>query len=257
MDPHPRHNEFPQEAVTWLLGTTPRTVAVLGDAVIAAACADRGHDVTNVEGTSGTAPLPFTDGSVDAVLTARGVPRDLEEIVRVLRPGGELGLIRKIRDRRIPWARKLDVALSLPGPEAEPASRIAESENFSEVTEDAFRHWQMVNNESLPVVLTEELAHLDDTARQRRIEAAMALYSGYGRGADGMQLPWVSQCFKATVTAPGAAPTPRAETTGASPEPEPEPNAGAEIGGGIQVDHVRATEPQDGSDSDLLLIDFR
>ena len=91
---------FPEEAVQWLLGATARTVVVLGDPLIAAAFADYGHDVTDVEGSGDT--LPFPDRSVDVVVSTVRVPADLPSIARVLRPGGQFGLICNERDQRIP-----------------------------------------------------------------------------------------------------------------------------------------------------------
>ncbi len=87
----------------------------------------------------------------------------------------------------------------------------------------------------------------------------MALYADYGRGADGMQMPWVSRCFKATVV----------ESAWAAPRAlDEEPSVGAtssDTTADGDEDPERtvpinaAVDPvvQDGSDSDLLLIDFR
>src|SRR3546814_11045628 len=103
MDQQPHRNAFPEDAVTWLLGTSPRTVAVLGDVGVAEACAALGHDVTDVEGSTRGQALPFTDRSVDAVVAIRTVPRDLEDVARVLRPGGPLALVHTHPDHRLPW----------------------------------------------------------------------------------------------------------------------------------------------------------
>lgn len=56
--------------------------------------------------------IPAADGSVDAVLVAQAFhwfdhPRALAEFVRVLVPGGGLGIIRNERDESVPWVREM------------------------------------------------------------------------------------------------------------------------------------------------------
>ena len=64
----------------------------------------------------------------------------------------------------------------------------------------------------------------------------LAFYDDYGRGMDGMQLPYVTQCFRADVARPATADgaMARAVTRGSGDDP-----------------------PADGPDDDMLLIDFR
>lgn len=272
---------FPEDAVTWLLGATPRTVVVLSDPGIAAAFAAYGHDVTNLEGLDGLEQgaerFPHTDRSVDAVIATRGVPTNLPEIARILRPGGQLGLICNERDHRIPWARKLDKALSVPPPTEDPAEPVVNSTLFGFVSENAFRYWQVINHKSLETLVRFELAGRDDL--EEALDAALTLYAEYGRGADGMQLPWVSRCFKATVVENAWAPphgldeqrhhTDRedsggerddegeAGSNGDGPDDPDSPGDGDGNGGGDKGGGKGGPSPQDGSDSDLLLIDFR
>ena len=77
---------FPEDAVVWLAGSTPRTVVVLGSGEIAAALEAAGHEVTCPPGRPDRLPQP--DRSVDLVVAARSLPRDLKDVARVLRPGG-------------------------------------------------------------------------------------------------------------------------------------------------------------------------
>lgn len=231
----------------WLLGATPRTVLVLDDAAIAAAFADYGHDVTEVRGSA--EELPFPPRSIDVVVAPHGVPDDLASITKVLRPGGQLALICNERDQRIPWARKLDQSIGAPNAGDEPARDLVNSTLFGFVSDASFRYWQVVNHISLEALVRAELRHLDDAEADRRTAAALDLYADYGRGADGMQLPWVSRCFKATVVENAWAPPHSIDEERAS---------GSEDGdeSGTEASQ-EPPAPQDGSDSDLLLIDFR
>ncbi|KQY62690.1 class I SAM-dependent methyltransferase [Nocardioides sp. Root140] len=239
---------FPAEAVQWLLGSSPRTVVVLGDADVAEAIAVDGHDVTDVEGTG--EPLPFPDRSIDVVLSTHGVPDDLEAIARVLRPGGQVALVCNERDQRIPWARKLDGVLgNTPAGDA-PAVGLVNSTLFGFVSDSPFRYWQVVNRESLEAMVRVELSGRGDTEIERRTTAALALYDDYGRGADGMQMPWLSRCFKATVVENAWAPP-----HGLDEQHDPDATDQADDSG--DDTDQRPPTPQDGSESDLLLIDFR
>ena len=81
------------------------------------------------------------------------------------------------------------------------------------------------------------VATLDEEAREAKLAEVLAFYDGYGRGMDGMQLPYDAQCYKAVVTQPA---TPASDDDAAEPEPEQEKQP-----------------PSDGTDTDMLLIDFR
>ena len=241
---------FPEEAVQWLLGATPRTVLVLGDASIAAAFADYGHDVIDVKGPADQLSVP--DRSLDVVVSMNGLPSDLAPIARVLRPGGQLALICNERDQRIPWARKLDRAIGVPPIGEKPATTLVNSTLFGFVSDTSFRYWQVVNHTSLEALVRNELAYFDDAEIERRTAAALELYADYGRGADGMQMPWLSRCYKATVV----------ENAWSAPrgleESRDRDVASGENGEDTATESEGPTKrAYDGSDPDLLLIDFR
>ncbi|WP_085583829.1 MULTISPECIES: class I SAM-dependent methyltransferase [unclassified Pseudomonas] len=67
---------------------------------------------------SGTATdLPLPDASVDAVVCAQAfhwfaTAEALDEIARVLKPGGRLGLIWNLRDTQVSWVPKLDAIVN-------------------------------------------------------------------------------------------------------------------------------------------------
>jgi SAM-dependent methyltransferase len=247
---------FPADAVTWLVGATPRTVVVLGSGEIAEALEAAGHDVSAPHGTPDRLPQP--DRSVDVVIAARTLPAHLDDVARVLRPGGQLALVCHDRDQRIPWARKLDRVLGTAVAGDDPAAELVTSGLFGFVSEQSWKWWEIVTTTSLEEMIRAELADRDQPDRERRVAEAMALYADYGRGADGMQMPWLSRCFKATVVESAwQVPRSLSEDAGgtgpsdATAKPGADPDATAPMN--AAVDPV----VQDGSESDLLLIDFR
>ena len=119
---------YPEAAIDWLLPAGARRVLDLGAGTgkLTRHTRSRGLDVVAVEPSEGmraqlsrglpdvpvlagsAEQIPLEDASVDAVVvgqawhwfdTVRAVP----EVARVLKPGGWLGLIWNIRDRRDPW----------------------------------------------------------------------------------------------------------------------------------------------------------
>jgi len=119
---------YPEAAIDWILPRGARRVLDLGAGTgkLTRPIHARGLDVVAVEPSEGmraqlsrglpdvpvlagsAEAIPLEDASVDLVVVgqawhwfdpARAVP----EVARVLRPGGALGLIWNIRDRRDPW----------------------------------------------------------------------------------------------------------------------------------------------------------
>ncbi|MBB5371342.1 MULTISPECIES: class I SAM-dependent methyltransferase [unclassified Janthinobacterium] len=71
--------------------------------------------VQPLAGTATAIPLP--DASVDAVICAQAfhwfaTAEALDEILRVLKPGGKLGLIWNLRDPRVDWVARLDAIVN-------------------------------------------------------------------------------------------------------------------------------------------------
>ena len=139
------------------------------------------------------------------------------------------------RDDRIPWVRRLGALIGTQEQLADPTEAIAASELFGEVEEATFTHWQQVDRHSIQdlVLSRSNVAVLDEEARAAKLAEVLALYDEYGRGMDGMQLPYVTKCYRAVVVD--------------LPADEAEDAESGESGDG----------PSDGTDTDMLLIDFR
>lgn len=287
------HDEpvFPAATVTWLVGATARSVVVTSpsaapDPRVVEAVVHAGHDVSVPDLPLNEAALPHLDQSVDVVVVTGALPDDLGEVVRVLRPGGQLGLVRTGRDHRIPWARKLDLALEAAPLGQDPSGALVASGQFGFVSDHENRFWQTVTNGTLADAVAPDLEGLDDELRTARLTAARALYDDYGRGADGMQLPSVARCLKATVLESAYIPARSLDEREASDRAadgkldedgleETQPyqfdalregrerttdSSGASSSGeasGTVPTKNPGDGPQDGSDSSLLLIDFR
>jgi SAM-dependent methyltransferase len=131
---------YPAGAVEWLIeaapgrdvvdlaaGTGKLTQAIVeaGAAVVAvepddgmrAALREAVPEVEVLAGTAESMPLP--DASADAVLVAQAfhwfdAGPACDEIARVLRPGGLLGLLWNLRDGSVPWVADLDRILDWP-----------------------------------------------------------------------------------------------------------------------------------------------
>ena len=101
---------------------TPRLVAT-GATVIAvepvpAMLAKLSAALPQVQALAGTATaIPLPDASVDAVVCAQAfhwfaTAQALDEILRVLKPGGRLGLVWNLRDASVPWVARLDAIVN-------------------------------------------------------------------------------------------------------------------------------------------------
>ena len=104
---------------------------------------------------------------------------------------------------------------------------------------DASRFWQVVDRQSIQdlVLSRSNVAVLGEQDRAAKLAEVLALYDEYGRGMDGMQLPYVTRCYRADVL----------DRPTASKDDPDDPHDADEPG-----------EPTgDGPDDDMLLIDFR
>jgi SAM-dependent methyltransferase len=131
-----------------LLGRAARVVAVEPDARMRDVLARRSPELDVREGWGEAMPLP--DASADAVFVSTAwhwldLPRAVPEIARVLRPGGQLGVIWTSRDRDEDWVAELDL-LRLPGV----SGAGGEPSTVTEVRAELDRHHAVILPEGSP-----------------------------------------------------------------------------------------------------------
>jgi SAM-dependent methyltransferase len=253
---------YPVEAAEWLVGREAATVLELGAGTgkLTAQLVALGHDVLATDpdeamldrlarnlpdvrtAQASAEDLPLGADAYDVVVVAQAfhwfdLDRALPEIARVLRPGGHLALVWNTRDESIPWVRKLGRIIGTQE-QVEAPGALATSELFGSIDEATFTHWQQIDRKSIQdlVLSRSNVAVLDEEARTAKLAEVLAFYDDYGRGMDGMQLPYVTRCFRATTT---------------------ETATGVPGSSGDDGDEPRAAGPSDGTDTDTLLIDFR
>lgn len=250
---------FPREAAVWLTGSEPAVVLELGagtgkltrelDAI--------GHDVYATDPSeamlaqlrhalpdvrTAVAPaeeIPLPDNSVEVVVAAQAfhwfdLPVALPEIARVLTPGGRLALVWNHRDDKIPWVRRLGDLIGTQEQLTDPTGELLTSGLFGYVEHETFRISQHIDRHSIQdlVASRSNVAILDDAARERKLAQLLAFYDDYGRGMDGMRLPYITSCFRSTVAPPPV-------TTG------PEPSSGGD------------DQRDEGDDADGFIFDLR
>jgi SAM-dependent methyltransferase len=187
--------------------------------------------------------VPLADASVDAVVAAQAfhwfdLDRALPEAARVLRPGGRICLVWNQRNEKIPWVRRLGALIGTQEQLRDPAQTLIFSELFGFVEDTEFTHWQTIDRRSIQdlVLSRSNVAVLDEEGRARKLAEVLAFYDDYGRGMDGMQLPYVTRCYRAHVLD-------RPSSSGPPDDTQDGPDG--------------QDGPTDGPDDDELLIDFR
>ena len=217
---------YPPEAIDWLLPDGAHRVLDLGAGTgkLTTRLAERGLDVVAVDpvpemlelltrslpdtpallGTAEEIPLP--DDSVDAVLVAQAwhwfdPERAIQEVARVLRPGGRLGLVWNNRDERLGWVKELGRII---GHEADPFSQTVELPTpFTDVA----RHQVEWTSYLTPQALIDLVASRSycitspENVRTRTLEQVRRLLDTHPAlaGANGLALPYVTVCVRAMI----------------------------------------------------------
>jgi ubiquinone/menaquinone biosynthesis C-methylase UbiE len=252
---------YPADAVAWLAGGEARVVLELGAGTgkLTRELVDQGHAVfatdpdeamlavlrervPEVSAKVATAEeIPANDRSVDVVVVAQAFhwfdhEVALPEIARVLKPGGHVALVWNSRDERIPWVRRMGAILGRQDLDTSSSERLVHSDLFGFMEEASFKHWQEIDRETILDMARSRssFAVMDESERESHLAEVLAFYDEYGRGMDGMRIPYVTRCYRAVVVDRDE------QTTPGSDEPSQE---------GPVV--------SDGTDTDMLLIDFR
>jgi SAM-dependent methyltransferase len=246
---------YPREAVAWLVGSERAQVLELGAGTgkLTEQLRALGHQVLatdplepmlrhlreRVPGTPAALAtaeaIPARARSADVVVGAQAFhwfdhARALPEIARVLRPGGHLALTWNLRDDRVPWVKRLGALIGTHEQDNDPTHILLSSHLFGFVESATYRHWQPLDRERLRdlVLSRSNIAVQSEPERDRVLRKVDALYDEYGRGADGMLLPYVTHCYRAVVRAPAV----------------------------VEEQAPRTRNRDDGGDADSLLIDF-
>ena len=218
---------YPDDAVEWLVGHAPAQVLELGAGTgkLTERLVALGHDVMatdpseqmldeltkavpRVRRTACPAEdLPMANASFDVVVAAQAFhwfdhERALPEIARVLRPGGALALVWNNADQKVPWVRKVFSLIGL-GDTDVGNDPVADSELFAPSAKRVVRHWQSMDRRSLLGFCSSQslVATLSEDRRREVLDQVGAIYDSYGRGPDGMLLPWNTYCYRARALA--------------------------------------------------------
>jgi len=252
---------YPAEAAAWLAGGEAKVVLELaaGTGKLTRELVDQGHAVFATEPDEAmlevlrervpevsvkvatAEEIPANDRSVDVVVVAQAFhwfdhETALPEIARVLKPGGHVALVWNSRDERIPWVRRMGDLLGRQDLDTSSAEHLVHSDLFGFMEEASFKHWQEVNRETILDMARSRssFAVMGEAEKERHLAEVLAFYDDYGRGMDGMQIPYVTRCYRAVVVD-------RDEQATTSPD---EPSQEGPV-------------VSDGTDTDMLLIDFR
>lgn len=218
---------YPPAAVDWLLspdaGATVQDVLDLGAGTgkLTSRLVERGLNVVAVDpitelldvlrttlpdtpallGTAEQIPLP--DNSIDAVLVAQAwhwfdPERAVAEVVRVLRPGGRLGLLWNVRDERLGWVKDFGKIVGL---EHDWATTKAElPEPFTDVTTHRVEWTNYVTPQTLIDYVASRSYCITSPAevRSRTLDEVRALLATHPALANstGIALPYITVCVR-------------------------------------------------------------
>lgn len=195
--------------------------------------------------------IPVATRSMDVVVCGQAfhwfdLDRALPEIARVLRPGGEIALAWILRDERVPWVRRLGTLIDTPAQANDPTNALIGSHYFGYVESQTFRFWHRLDQDTLRDLVRSRsnIALMTEARRHRVLAGVDALYAEYGRGHDGMLMPYQTHCYRAVLR----------------PQPEvddPPPGDGPTGTSAGTMPAGPSRRPDDGGDADALLIDFR
>jgi len=218
--------EFQLEAVKWLVSDKPKKVLELGAGTgkMTARLIELNHDVLAADPSEAmlkelksqasgahvvratAESIPLATSSVDMVVAAQCLhlidhDRAMPEVARVLKPGGSLLVSSIVGDRKIPWVNKVYALIHDGPPAADDFDPFADTDIFELAEQTVIRHWEVFRRDRLVgfVCSTSTVASLSPAEREQRIIAVEELYDSYGRGPDGLLMPWLTKCYRGRV----------------------------------------------------------
>ena len=255
--------DYPRAAVEWLTGPGRLTVIELGAGTgkLTRRLVEAGHDVLAVDpapkmlavlqehvkdvrtAVAGAEAIPAPSRSADVVIAGHSfhwfdTAEALPEIARVLRPGGRLALSWNVRDTGIPWVKKLGRILGSERDDLVDVSALEASPLFGAVEQNQFRFWADHTKATLlDLVRSRPAVHLmDERTREDILDEVATLYDSYGRGHDGMRLPYLTECCFAVVKHENPTPGRAVGRPAMLPTDRPLPSNGPEDTGAILID---------------------
>ncbi len=217
---------YPPAAIDWLLPDAARDVLDLGAGTgkLTTRLVERGLSVVAVDpiaemldvlrsalpdttallGTAEQIPLP--DNSIDVVLVAQAwhwfePERAVAEVVRVLRPGGRLGLLWNVRDERLGWVREFGEIVGLEHDWANATVELPEP--FTDVQTHRFEWTNYITPQALIDYVASRSYCITSpaTVRSRTLDRVRELLATHPAlaGSDGLALPYITVCIRATL----------------------------------------------------------
>ena len=152
--------------------------------------------------------IPLPDNSVEVVVWAEPKARKfwkaLGEITRVLRVDGKIAVAWSVPDTRIPWVRRLCSMVGITDPGSDLVACLAEFGAYGEPELNTFAHWTQLERDDVERLARAQpaVSAADERAQSTVLAEVRQLYAEYERGIDGLRLPYVAHCLRATLRPP-------------------------------------------------------